>query len=151
MLLRGASEADDAAQVALLEVLRSAKGFGPPGNLDAWVDRIAARTALRQRQRMLAQRSVLTALADLALPRWLDTRDRPFLSGQLEGYLDRLSDDRREAFVLRHALGYSVDEVAELTDTPRGTVKGRLVSAKKQLRKMIESDFDGAQASGGEP
>ena len=36
--------------------------------------------------------------------------------------------------------GYTVDEIAGLTQVPRGTVKDRLVAAKKQLRKMIERD-----------
>lgn len=149
LLLRDGTEADDATQVALLETLRSAKGFGPPGNLDAWVDRITARTAVRQRQRAAARRSVLARLAEaMHLPQWLDTRESPLLTGQMEEYLGRLPEERREAFVLRHALGYSVDEVAELTEAPRGTVKGRLVSARKQLRKMIESDFREMRSSG---
>ena len=97
LLLRDDSDVDDAAQMALLEVLRSAAGFGQPGNLEAWVDKIAARTALRHIHRLRAQRSLATRVAEaMQLPRWLDTRERPFLTGQLESYLDRLPPERRD-------------------------------------------------------
>ena len=35
-----------------------------------------------------------------------------------------------------------VNEVAEMLDTPRGTVKDRLVASKKQLRKMLRGDLE---------
>jgi hypothetical protein len=43
--------------------------------------------------------------------------------------------------LLRHGLGYGVDEIAELTNTPRGTVKDRLVAGKKQLRKWLREEL----------
>jgi RNA polymerase sigma factor (sigma-70 family) len=51
-----------------------------------------------------------------------------------------LSDDRRRAFVLHHALDLSVQEIAELTGVPAGTVKDRLVTARKQLRTLLERE-----------
>jgi DNA-directed RNA polymerase specialized sigma24 family protein len=44
------------------------------------------------------------------------------------------------AFVLRHLAEYSVEEIAELTGAPPGTVKDRLVSARKQLRTWLRRD-----------
>jgi RNA polymerase sigma factor (sigma-70 family) len=55
----------------------------------------------------------------------------------LDTLLSRLSQDRYQAFVLHHALDYTVEEIAELTGTPHGTVKDRLVTARKQLRKLL--------------
>jgi RNA polymerase sigma-70 factor (ECF subfamily) len=110
-------------------------------SLERWTDRITARTALRlnRRERSRAQ----------LLERWLSPGTLPWgtplqatlgVSAGLDSFLARLPAARREAFVLRHALEYSVDEIAELTDAPRGTVKDRLVSARKQLKKMVERD-----------
>jgi RNA polymerase sigma-70 factor (ECF subfamily) len=66
----------------------------------------------------------------------------------IEALLDRLSDDRRTAFVLRHALEYTVEEVAELTESPVGTVKDRLVASRKLLRRMIEREAERAERGG---
>jgi DNA-directed RNA polymerase specialized sigma24 family protein len=52
-----------------------------------------------------------------------------------------LSRARSEAFTLHHALEYTVEEIAELTGSPVGTVKDRLVAARKQLRKLLRSEL----------
>ena len=38
------------------------------------------------------------------------------------------------------ALGYTIEEIAELTDAPVGTVKDRLVVARRELRSMLERE-----------
>lgn len=141
LLCRSQADADDAAQSALIEILKSASRFQVEASLERWADRITARTALRLNRRERSR--------SLLLERWLSPGALPWgtplactlgVSPGLDAFLARLSSQRREAFVLRHALEYSVDEIAELTDTPRGTVKDRLVSARKQLRKMVARD-----------
>jgi RNA polymerase sigma-70 factor (ECF subfamily) len=66
----------------------------------------------------------------------------------IDALLDRLSDERRTAFVLRHLAEYSVDEIAELTGAPPGTVKDRLVSARKQLRNWLRRDATSRRRGG---
>src|ERR1041384_1569404 len=46
-LLRNAHDAQDAAQVSLLEILKSARSFRGDSSLERWADRITVRTALR--------------------------------------------------------------------------------------------------------
>jgi len=65
----------------------------------------------------------------------------------LDAVLARLSPLRREALVLRHALEFSVEEIAELTGAPPGTVKDRLVAGRKQLRRMLERDAGARRSS----
>ena len=142
-LVDDASEADDTAQQALVEILQSAHSFRAPGHLEAWADTITVRTALRATRRLRAQRSLIQQVAN---PERIatfisDLRKKEIMPRQLLAYLGRLPGPKREAFVLKHGLGHTVDEIAELTDSPRGTVKDRLVAAKKELRKMIERDF----------
>ena len=81
------------------------------------------------------------------LERWLPTNVQPWGGSVtppavdqvgLDALLDRLSRDRFQAFVLHHALDYTVDEISELTGAPAGTVKDRLVAARKQLRQLLE-------------
>lgn len=145
-LLCGASvDPDDAAQLSLIEILRSAEGFRVATSLERWADRISARTTLRLVRREHQRRNLLTRwLVPGSLP-W-GRKDEPGSSERLglDAVLERLPLVRREALVLRHALEFSVDEIAELTGTPPGTVKDRLVAGRKQLRRWLERDGVGS-------
>lgn len=141
-LLQNAVDADDAAQQALVEILQSAHNFSAPGNLEAWTDTITVRTAIRLARRLRAQRSLFEQYVnpESLMSLVSEWRRKEITLRQLQAYLERIPPQKREAFVLKHALGYTVDEIATLTQSPRGTVKDRLVAARKQLRKMIECD-----------
>jgi RNA polymerase sigma-70 factor (ECF subfamily) len=139
-LLRSPADADDAAQIALMEILRSAEGYREEASIERWADRIAVRTSLRH-ARDQRRRGLLSFGGDEAdeLPGQSMDRDatREETPRALEEYLAELPAQRREVLVLKHALGYSTDEIAELIDKPVGTIKDRLVAARKQLRKTI--------------
>lgn len=64
------------------------------------------------------------------------SRDRDQIG--LDVLLERVSSERYQVFVLHHALDYTVEEISELTGTPVGTVKDRLVMARKQLRRLVD-------------
>ncbi|MFI5307003.1 MAG: RNA polymerase sigma factor [Polyangiales bacterium] len=137
-LLSNSVEADDAAQVALMEILRSAVTYRDEASIERWADRIAVRTALRhareQRKRFFTGGPVeadeLHAHEEVD-----DTREET--PRRLEEYLAQLPVARREVLVMKHALGYTTEEIAELIDKPVGTVKDRLVAARKQIRRVI--------------
>lgn len=46
----------------------------------------------------------------------------------------------REAIYLHYYMGYSVTEVARLTDSREGTVKSRLKRGRDLLKKMLTED-----------
>lgn len=151
-LLNQRADADDAAQLALIEILRSAESFRDESSIERWADRITVRTSLRfareQRKRpwFLASRvdaEHIRAQADDATP----SEDTP---RRLDAYLSELPSARREVLVLKHALGYTTDEIAELLGTPIGTVKDRLVAARKQIRKLIVRELRVGTRSEGE-
>jgi RNA polymerase sigma-70 factor (ECF subfamily) len=142
LLCRSSADADDAAQLALLEILRSAARFRVATSLERWADRITVRTALRLKRRESIRSNLLVRWVSPGFLPWGSpgVSQHPEQLG-LDALLARLSAERREALVLRHALGYSVEEIAELTAAPTGTVKDRLVAARKQLRRLIERDL----------
>lgn len=134
-LLRNEADADDAAQLALLEVLRSAGSFRGEAPLEKWADRIVARTALRLARDARARRGTIDGEADPD-----DTTQRSEDAGttiDVQRYLERLPEARREVVVLRHMMGYSVEEVASMTGVSPNTVKDRLVQALQQVRAMV--------------
>ena len=141
-LLCGASaDAEDAAQLSLIEILKSAETFRVAENLEAWTDRITVRTTLRARRRERARRSLLSRWLSPGFFPWGTPSSTPARdAGGVERFLDQLDPERRRAFVLHHALDYTVDEIAEATGAPVGTVKDRLVMARRTLRRFIERD-----------
>ncbi len=141
-VLGHAADTEDTVQCALMEILGSARTFRG-GSLYAWSDRIAVRTAVRHaRQRRVraaqvdatADPETLSAVAAAPLPE--RSIPRPILD-----YLAELPEARRTALVLRHVLDYSLDEIAQLTDTPVNTVKDRLLQARRQVRQRIRRDL----------
>lgn len=138
LLCRERADADDAAQLALMAILKSADGFRVATSLERWAERITVRTTLRQSRRERDRRGLLERWLTPNRPPWGESASAEPLG--LDTLLERLSADRRRAFVLHHALGYTVEEIAELSETPVGTVKDRLVSARRELRAMLERD-----------
>lgn len=142
-LIGSGPDADDASQIALIEILRSAHTFREEASVERWSGRIAARTVLRhvrEKRRGLARLVPLSDVQEMgsvAPPERLDD-DTP---RKLEEYLKLLPDPRREVLVLKHALGHTTEEIAALLDVPVGTVKDRLIAGRKQLRKLIQRDM----------
>lgn len=142
LICRNAADADDAAQLALIEILRTAHGFRVASSLERWAERITVRATLQTARRERTRKGLLE--------RWLPANGQPWGGSTtqpaaeqigLDALLHRLSNDRYEAFVLHHALDYTVDEISELTGAPVGTVKDRLVMARKQLRRLVDSEL----------
>jgi RNA polymerase sigma-70 factor (ECF subfamily) len=141
VFLRNPQDADDAAQAAMLEILRVSSAFRGQGTLEAWADRITARIAIRaaRAHRLASVRSGTYVDPDeIAGP---DVESAPdALPRPVFAYLDSLPEARRSALVLRHALGYSIGEIAELTGVSVNTVKDRLLSAREAVRRLVRRD-----------
>lgn len=142
-LSAGDRDADDCVQLSLLEILAALPGYRGESPLAPWADRIAVRTTLRALKRRRF-RETRVALAAEPMPDPEANRDDPRarieVRRRLAGHLDALELDLRSTVVLKLVHGYSVDEIADLTDTPRDTVKGRLKRGRKILRRKLERD-----------
>lgn len=143
MMLLDEAMADDASQNALIEILRSAKTYRGQSSVERWADRITARTALRHKRDERRREQFATTQVDAELLEGA-SRDRARQESTprpVEEYLHMLPETQREAIVLKHAFDYTTDEIAELTGVAIGTVKDRLVTARRQLRKLIQRDL----------
>lgn len=145
-LLADPAAADDATQDSLIEILRAAGSYRGEASLERWADRIAVRTGLRSKRgprRTFVPPQDLTADAtDSALS---DRLPRP-----LTDYLGELPIEERRTLFLKHALGYTVPEIASATETAQSTVKFRLSNALSRVRKSIRRDTNiGARTKAG--
>jgi RNA polymerase sigma-70 factor, ECF subfamily len=139
--LKSPADADDAAQLALLAILRSAASYRGEANLGAWAKRIAVRTTLRfvAGERRTPSAPAPTEEEELEAPD--DGRPCEALARDVREYLDELPEAQRNAVILHHALGYSIDEIAASTEVSPDTVKGRLKLGTAALRKRIRQEI----------
>lgn len=152
-LLSHRADAEDAAQMALIEILRSAESFRDESTIERWADRITVRTSLRYAREQRKRPWMLSSRLDADTVRSFDDETvREDTPRRLDEYLGELPNQRREVLVLKHALGYTTEEIAELLGAPLGTVKDRLVAARKQIRKLIVRELRvGARSEREEP
>lgn len=142
-LLQNGADADDAAQQAIVEILQSAGTYSGEAVIERWADRVTARTAMRYiREQRRRPWELLQLVQEQDLPTSLPPpNNQEETPRHLDEYLSKLARPRREVIVLKHVFGYTVEEIAELTETPLGTVKDRLIAARRQLRKMIQREL----------
>lgn len=134
-LLRDPVEAADVVQDTFLIAFSRLGNLATPAALPGWLGRIAvSRVHRRWRWRRLRFWSATEAgesLADVASPE-LGPEDRAELS-LLDDRLARLPRKLRVPWVLRHVVGYSLDEVACACDCSLASVKRHLTRADELL------------------
>ena len=123
---------EDAAQEALIAVLRDLPALREPRALYGWARRIAAREAVRharaaRRERPLGEPAVLPAPGDPALAR------------DVRRVLEGLAPEQRAILMLRDLEGLSEREAAALLDVEQGTVKSRLSRARSAFKRRWSS------------
>lgn len=124
--------ADDAAQDAFISAIRSLGRFDRGRPFAPWIAKIAvnrARDLLRaERRRNLSSLDGTT-----------EAPARADMSGLLAA-VAALPREQREAVVLRHVLGFSLQEVAEIVGAPEGTVSSRLGRGVARVRQATEAE-----------
>lgn len=141
-LLGAGADADDACQQAAIDVLRGLGSYRGEAPLGAWARTVAVRAGLRHIRRHQRQLALVDPEATQRAQEGVQPRSSADerLPRPLSAYLDALPAAQREALVLRHALGYTVPEIAELLETSVNTIKSRLSTARKDIRKRIRQD-----------
>ncbi len=136
-------DAEDYAQLAIIEVLRSAGNFRGECSLERWADRIVVRTAMRHIKRRRWRGTVVALDPEVERRPQRAGRDEPErrqVSRRLAEVLGSLSPERRAVVVLQLIYGHSIAEIADITDTKPNTVRDRLRLGRKQLRKTLARD-----------
>jgi RNA polymerase sigma-70 factor (ECF subfamily) len=141
-LVREVHEADDAAQFALLQILQAASSYRGEAGLRHWARCVATRAVLKHRARQrrhLAWEGEDEALEAMAAS--MPERPDEQLPRSLHEYLAELPAEQAEALVLHHALGYSLVEIAEITELSANTIKSRIRLGTRELRRRIRQDL----------
>jgi RNA polymerase sigma-70 factor (ECF subfamily) len=150
-LTRNARDAEDLVQDSLLRAYRFWDSFEQDSNCKAWLLRIVTNTFINEYQRKKRSREVLDAASaeqettdGVLMHAEATERQSPermlidrSVSDDVQRALDALPDDFRVAVVLCDVQGLSYKEIADIMQTPVGTVMSRLFRGRKLLATAL--------------
>lgn len=134
-----ADAALDMAQEGWVEIVRGLKRLDDVAAFPAWAYRIVTRRCARwvrgrQKERTLA--------AEYAAESLIQPQTGEDALERVRRALALLPPEQRAAVALFHLDGLSVAEVALAIDAPIGTVKTRLMHARRKLKQIFEGEGD---------
>ncbi|MEX0593276.1 MAG: sigma-70 family RNA polymerase sigma factor [Balneolaceae bacterium] len=145
---RNRQDCEDLAQETFIRVYRKRDSYKPIARFSTWMYTIAlnlARSEFRKQKKM----QLVSIHED---PADSDSREMVFESVEvqpdralenkmdmerLEDALDQLTEEYRDAVVLRDIQQLSYEEIAEITETPMGTVKSRINRGRIQIQELM--------------
>ena len=151
-MTRNAADAEDLVQETFLKAYRSFHTFEDGSNLRAWLYRILTNTFInsyRAKQRR-PEETELDDVEDLYLYRRIggleaalasrsaeDQLMDMFTDDEVKTALEDLPDNFRIPVLLADVEGFSYKEIAEIMDTPIGTVMSRLHRGRKAMQREL--------------
>ncbi|MBN2717379.1 MAG: sigma-70 family RNA polymerase sigma factor [Deltaproteobacteria bacterium] len=142
-LVQNRENVDDMAQQSAIEVMKSLSNYAGRGSIEAWAGRIAYRVTKRTiKSERLRMRLMQPLSEDRAAPDCSpeESVSRSRLYDMLVGKMAQIPEKQRVPLLLHVAYGYTVDEVAQITDSSRNTVKYRLKSGYRVMREILAAN-----------
>lgn len=136
-----ADMAREAAQEGWIEIMRSLGRLRDERAFPAWAYQIVSRRCARRigrvrRDRALASAAAAEPVEDFVAP---EEHDLPIMA-RLRAALTGLPPEQRAAIGLFYLEDLGIAEVATALNVPAGTVKTRLMHARRKLRAVLEGD-----------
>jgi RNA polymerase sigma factor (sigma-70 family) len=138
-LLGDGDQAQEAVQDAWVEIVRGLSRLSDARAFPAWAYRIVSRRCATMVRGEIGRRKLGDALTTEPLPTE-EVAASEFDLAQMRGAIRTLPPEQGAAVALFHLEEMSVAEVAVALDVPAGTVKTRLMHARRKLRAALEGE-----------
>ena len=128
------SDADDLAQDTLVKAYLSLTGYQDKGRFRSWLFKIAHNTFLHHMARQRTTESIdeaRTLVSNTAA-------DSSFEHQDLYMALRALPPKERSAITLFYLNGYSINDIAKITDASEGAVKTQLSRGRDKLKAKLQ-------------
>ncbi len=133
------ADADDAAQMALISIVKNLDSFDGRAQFTTWTYRIATNAAIDELRRR--KRRDADSLDDDEQHRHVvgtsGIDDAAAAKIVIDDALDQLAEDFKIPVILRDLCGLNYDEIAEVLDIAPGTVRSRIARGRGKLADII--------------
>ena len=127
-------EADDLAQDALVKAYLACSGFSDGGKFRSWLFKIAHNTFLSHKRSLQTTESIDEARTLVSS----SSTDAGFEHQSLYLALRTLPPKERSAITLFYLNGYSIKEIAAITEVSEEAVKQQLSRGRDKLRERLK-------------
>lgn len=146
LLGRGTEDMEDLAQVAMMSLIDSLRGFRGECSLDTWATTVTARVVYKHIRRRRYERDIFVAAdpesdacAVASVGRRIVARD---YASRIRSHLGAMDPDRAWAFLLHDVCGFDLREIGEITGVSVAAAQKRLVRGRSELHGRLAADPD---------
>ena len=131
---------DDLTQQTFVRAFTKLDQFSGESKFETWLYRLATNEALQHLRREKHRRT--KGLVVEPTVRQTDHVEQDERAAMVRQALDQLDPELRAIFTLKEESGLSYQEIAATLGIPEGTVGSRLNRARRELRKLIDGNWE---------
>ena len=141
-MIRDPHMAEDLTQNTLIRLLDNAGSYRGESSLLFWAARVSSRVALNEIKKISRQKRLYKKMPFINIEQPVtDRAEMNFAFKQLLAYtMTKIRKKYQTVLILKYVEGYTIAEIASITQAPENTVKERLKTAKAKIRKAIEKE-----------
>ncbi|HYG14909.1 MAG TPA: sigma-70 family RNA polymerase sigma factor [Bacteroidia bacterium] len=140
-LTRNTEDANDLVQETMLKAFTYHSKFAEGTNLKGWLYTIMKNSFINNYRRLVKRNTFIdttdnTYYIDSPLHVTENHAEHKFMMRDMEEAIESLPNDLKKTFSMNYK-GFKYHEIAEILNTPIGTVKTRIFVARRMLRKKL--------------
>ena len=139
MLGNSSELANDFLQEVFFKIIEKPERFNPEFSFSTWIFTVAHNLCKNEYRRRDVRKEVVHVDENLAGEEEASFKiNKHELINRIYESLNDLKHEQRSAFLLFYREGFSINEIAEMLELPKGTVKSRLFYTRKYLEDRFE-------------